>query len=249
MNGILVEQNYWDASYTRLPLATASEDDPVRHWLRKFVPHGSGTCLEFGCFPGRYLAVLGELGYELHGIDLTPRAETELPAWLRLRGFRVGEIKRADIWQYEPNRTYEVVCSFGLIEHFVDWPRLIARHAGLVQEKGYLVISTPNFRGWIQRLLHLSLDLENYRRHNIAAMSPRCWGRMVAESGFRIIDCGWFGGFDFWADHQARNILQKAALKFIRRSLPRLKGLPANVPAYAPHCGLVAQKMPNETVR
>jgi cyclopropane fatty-acyl-phospholipid synthase-like methyltransferase len=159
----------------------------------------------------------------------------------------VGEIKRADIWCHEPKRTYEVVCSFGLIEHFVEWPQLLARHARLVQNKGYLVVSTPNFRGWIQRMLHVALDLENYRRHNISAMSPRNWGRMVGESGFRIIDCGWFGRFDFWADHQPRNIFQKATLKIIHRSLPRLKGLPAKVAAYAPYCGLVAQKALNET--
>jgi len=243
---ILVEQDYWDANYTRTPLAAASADDPVRRWLQQFVPRGSGACLELGCFPGRYLAVLGELGYELHGIDLTPRAETELATWLGSCGFRVGEIKRADIWCHDPQRTYELVCSFGLIEHFVEWPQLLARHSRLVQNKGYLVVSTPNFRGLIQRMLHVTLDLENYRRHNIAAMLPRNWGRLVRESGFRIIDCGWFGGFDFWADRQPRNIFQKATLKIILRSLPWLKGLPAKVPAYAPYCGLVAQKVTNE---
>ena len=76
----LVPQEYWDKGYETLELDIAPKDDTVRRWIELFFSNrGKGRCLEIGCFPGRYLAVFGELGYELNGIDLTPRVESDLP--------------------------------------------------------------------------------------------------------------------------------------------------------------------------
>jgi SAM-dependent methyltransferase len=238
----LAPQEYWDQGYKNLALEIAPPPDLVRIWLTKHLASGTGACLELGCFPGRYLAVLGELGYELNGIDLTPRVVTELPRWLKQAGYRVGEFARADVWMHEYKRQFEVVASFGLLEHFENWPELLLRHAQLTKPGGWLVVTVPNFRGALQQRLHRWLDRDNLERHNLQAMEPQAWAKVIQASGFRPTFCGYFGRFDFWEGGQkGLTWAQRTALRFIAKSLPWLRQLPES-PAYSPYCGLVAQK-------
>ena len=194
----LASQQYWDQGYQNLALDIASPRDPVRIWLESHLPAGSGSALELGCYPGRYLAVLGELGYELNGADLTPDVETVLPQWMRKSGYRTGEFVRADVWTHDFKRQFDVVASFGLIEHFEKWPELLCRHAHLVNKGGWLAVTTPNFRGGIQQFLHGWLDRDNLARHNLHAMEPQAWTNIVKPLGFNTVFCGYFGRFDFW---------------------------------------------------
>jgi hypothetical protein len=81
-----VAQSHWDGGYENLALAPATANDPIRRMLGAILPHASLSCLELGCYPGRYLSVLGALGYELHGVDLTPMVDTKLQFWLSALG-------------------------------------------------------------------------------------------------------------------------------------------------------------------
>ena len=235
-------QERWDRSYEQFDLQVAPPDDPIRRWVERYLPRGSGSCLEFGCFPGRYLAAIGEMGYEVNGIDLTPRLEKDLPNWMRAQGYRTGEFFRADVFTHPFAKQYDVVCSFGLIEHFVRWPELVERHARLVRAGGWLVLSTPNFRGTFQRWMHQWLDAANLAEHNLDAMQPQRWAELVQPLGFTPVMCGHIGPFDFWTGPQERPSFQRFTLKVIRRLKPLGRVLPDNVGCYAPYCGLVARK-------
>jgi 2-polyprenyl-3-methyl-5-hydroxy-6-metoxy-1,4-benzoquinol methylase len=241
MKAAFTTQQRWDDSYAEVPLEAAAPGDPVRLWLERHIPHRVGTALELGCFPGRYLAVLGELGYEVNGMDLTPRI-TELPAWFQQMGRRTGSFTQADVFTHPVSRRFDVVCSFGLIEHFGDWSGLLRRHAGLVEEGGLLAVSTPNFRGAVQQSLHRWLDRENLAEHNLEAMVPSAWADVVVPLGFEILQCGWLGPFDFWTGPGRRSRLQRATVKVIRRAVPLLRWLPEDAGAYAPYCALVARR-------
>jgi SAM-dependent methyltransferase len=243
MTSEFISQHQWDEGYRHEVLEVAPRGDLVREWLEGWVPSGAGACLELGCFPGRYLAVLGELGYELHGIDLTSRVESDLPTWLKGRGYKIGKFLRADVFHCEYSGDYQVVCSFGLIEHFANWAKLIEVHARLVRPGGLLVISTPNFRGWVQRWLHRWVDGRNLAEHNLAAMVPHEWARCVAPLGFEVLTHGYFGRVDFWVkDDPARPLLHRVVARGAKRSVPLLRFLPDGVAAYAPFCGMVARK-------
>lgn len=239
----LVEQNYWDKSYRNIELTAPGENDPIKQWIESHISNSNGKCLEIGCFPGGILTVFGELGYELHGIDLTSRVEIDLPRWLKLQGYRVGEFSKVDILKFFPSEQYDIVSSFGFIEHFSDWRGLLFKHASLVKKDGFLIIETPNFRGIVQRFLHLAFDKKNYERHNIDSMKPREWKKIVTERGFEIVFCGYFGNFLFWVDDDERNWLQKMLINLIQSTTKRyLKYLPNNR-LYSPCCGLICKKL------
>ena len=238
-----VEQGYWDKSYQQLDLSTLYVDPLVRNWIQSFIPKSNGTCIEIGCFPGGNLTTFGDLGYKLHGIDLTPRVEKDLHKMFKSKGYRVGEFKRIDFLEFKPEKKYDIVCSFGFIEHFSDWKGVLSRHASLVNENGFLIIEAPNFRGSVQRILHTFLDKENLSNHNIHSMVPYQWKKHIESLGFESVFCGYFGNFKFWVDDCKRNWLQKLTINLIQSSTKRfLKYLPNNR-LYSPCCGLIARRV------
>ena len=236
-------QAVWDRSYETHALAAAATDDPLRRWLESRMRGHRGSCLELGCFPGRFLAVMGELGFELHGVDLTPRVATDLVPWLAGRGHRLGRFARADLFRYPYPQRYDVVCSFGVIEHFADWPAFLSHQAGLVAPGGIIVVTAPNFRGFVQRALHRWLDRENYDRHCLAAMRPAAWAAHLAGRGWTVLEHGGLGAFDFWVEPAERGPPARAALwlaSTLRRPAARI--LPADASWCSPYLRLIARR-------
>jgi len=193
----LVEQEFWDGGYAEAHFSPLAADDFFRVWLQTHVPRGTGDCIEIGCFPGGFLAALGDLGYRLNGIDLTPRVE-EMPNWLAPLGYAIGTFTRGDFETFSPGRRYDVVSSFGFIEHFTTWAEVLARHCDLVAPGGYLVIETPNFSGLTQRVLRQLFDPQDLARHHLPAMHVEAWADVVTLLGFEIVHVGPLGKFHFW---------------------------------------------------
>ena len=224
----------------------------MRKWIEGHFSRLNGdepkTVLEIGCFPGQYLSVFGELGYELHGIDRTPRVEADMPCHLKSLCFRMGQFSRNDFLASRFTRQYDVVASFGFIEHFTNWDVVLHKQASLVKSGGFIVVETPNFRGFVQRLLHRLLDRENLNRHNLEAMRIDGWKTLLAAEGFEICTCGYFGRVAFWVDHQKRTLVQRAFLVLVEHAVRFISRLPIrDSGAYSPFCGLVARRMVQST--
>lgn len=234
---------FWDKAYTNVNLSVAPEADIVRKWIETYIPGGPGKCIELGCFPGRYLSVLGKLGYELHGVDFTDRVEHDLPAWLRSEGLTVGTFYKGDIFDLIPTLPdrYDIVCSFGLIEHFENWQDLILLHAQLVKANGYIVISVPNFSGIIQRILHFLLDRKNLQLHNLSSMNPKLWEQPLMDNNFEILFSGYFGGFDFWVANNKMNLLQNMLFYPINIVKHFCENINSKRP-YSPYAGIIGRR-------
>lgn len=242
-NDVLVPQDYWDQGYAHLAPSVAAPDDPVRRWIEAQVPRSDGQqhALEVGCYPGRYLAVLGNLGYTVHGVDLTPGV-TNMPEAFTRMGFRVGTFTRADFLRHDFHRTYDVVCSFGFIEHFTDWRSVLSQHAQLIAPGGTLLIETPNFSGPAQRFFHRWLDAENYARHNPDAMDPREWAAVLNDHGFEVKQATWMGRFAFWHDSKGGGRWRRIGFLVLRSLTPLLQRMGDRSRCLSPYSVLVAQR-------
>jgi 2-polyprenyl-3-methyl-5-hydroxy-6-metoxy-1,4-benzoquinol methylase len=242
-----VSQQYWDESYQETEFSRPETDDFLRLSLLKFIPSvQQGRAIEIGCYPGRYLSVLGDLGYELNGVDLTPKTK-QLHAHLAEAGYKVGSITQTDFITFAPTEKYEVVTSFGFIEHFEKYQEVILKQVDLVAEGGYLVISTPNFKGFFQQIFHRLFDTPNFRRHNLKSMNPQEWAAMLKDLRFEIVFSGYGGGALFWMNKdqsRTQHFLGRCflfAYKWINRIFG-LRNTSWNHSSLACDCLLVAKK-------
>lgn len=217
----VVDQGYWDALYQARPLGYNRERVLFKDVFDAFLKPG-GTCFEVGCYPGRFLMYLGtKFGYEVSGIDLTPPVLTLLPEHLRAHGVKVGRLIHGDFFDYEPDRRYDVVCSFGFLEHFKDTREVIRRHVQLVRPGGTLILSSPNFRK-LQHVLHRLLDAEGLARHETAAMNLKLWQRILWTEGMDVIYQGYYGTADFWNSTAQPGRLNRVATRLVKRCFKRV---------------------------
>jgi predicted SAM-dependent methyltransferase len=137
----------------------------------------------------------------------------------------------------------DIVCSFGFIEHFNDYKSIILKHDQLLKENGLLLITVPNFRGWVQKWMHKIVDNENLKRHNLESTKIDRWKCLLEENGYTIKFIGYLGVFNFWCEHQNRNYLQKFSRRLFCFSVPFLSIiLKKTNSAYSPYCAVAAIK-------
>ncbi|MEO6456048.1 MAG: methyltransferase domain-containing protein [Ginsengibacter sp.] len=216
-------------------------------FIQQYIPQSkNGSCIEIGSYPGSHLPTFGDMGYKLNGIDFHPDNSKGLPAWLNSQNYKTGEFLSIDFFEFEANQKYEVVASFGFIEHFINYKDVIAKQASIVSTDGFLIITTPNFRGWIQYWLHNTFDKKNLALHNTESMNPNEWKKLLKASGFEIIYHGYFGGFWFWHGHEKLPDCKRKILWIIERLIPRIRKLLwFQSPAFSAYAGIVARKSVN----
>ncbi|RZL52555.1 MAG: methyltransferase domain-containing protein [Pedobacter sp.] len=136
---------------------------------------------------------------------------------------------------------YNVVCSFGFIEHFRNWRDVIRLQASLVDNGGLIIITTPNFSGFFQFWYHKILDKENLDRHIQESMNPNKWKEIVIEEGFDVIDYGYIG-FEFWDENPKKNFVERILKRVLIHVAKCINRLTPNHRTTASYCYLVARR-------
>jgi hypothetical protein len=175
--------------------------------------NGIKTAIELGGFPGYYSIYLKKyqqldttlFDYYVHDGLIKQLVEKN--------GLKEGDINiiEADLFSYTPKEKYDLVASFGLIEHFND----INTHLQFLKPGGTLFITLPNFtgvNGWIQR----KFDPENYNKHYIRSMDPAYLTKICQELGLKNIESYYHGRFTVWLENRdERSAWAKAVTKGI----------------------------------
>ena len=111
---------------------------------------------------------------------------------------------KMDFLNYLSTKKYDVVSSFGFIEHFCDTADILLRHLDILRDGGYLVITVPNFKG-MQYFYHRLFDWENLRLHNTDnAMSKRFFKSFFEKRGHKIIFLDYYRYSDFWVEKPSK---------------------------------------------
>lgn len=239
----LAGQAVWDNRYAEMVL---EERRPSQlKWLANHVPAAKpgARFFELGCFPGQFLPFFGRLGYELNGVDLTPRVEEDLPSWLRSLGLSVGGFRRLDAQRIPESGSYDIVASFGLIEHFRDWRELLATHVRYAKDGGTVIVTMPNFAYGLQRAIHAVFDRTNYLHHNRNAMVLRSVVETLSGAGCRVSVAEFFGDFELWLGPE-REKGPRRYLKGLARRTQRLWKLVPDLGRWTcPALGVVGTKV------
>ncbi|HAL82495.1 MAG TPA: methyltransferase type 12 [Mucilaginibacter sp.] len=175
------------------------------------------TAIELGGFPGYYATFLKKyyqldttlFDYFIH--------EGIIDQLLKKNGLKHGDVKiiEADLFEYQPAILFDLVTSFGLIEHFNDTKAIIETHLQFLKPGGVLFITLPNFKavnGWVQR----KFDRDNYDKHNIACMDPKLLAECCRQLGLTEVESFYHGKFSVWLENRAeQGGLVKALVKTI----------------------------------
>jgi SAM-dependent methyltransferase len=153
----------------------------------------------------------------------------------------------ADIFSYAPgDRRWDVVGSFGLVEHFDDPAQVIRRHLELLVPGGYLVLAIPNHAGINGQILD-RVDRHKSSLHN--HMSYEDLERSVRSAGsVEILEGGYFGHFGFWNTgiYGKLNAIHRGLYLGARLALSPLERLGALLPdtkRFSPNSALIARKV------
>jgi SAM-dependent methyltransferase len=146
----------------------------------------AGACLlELGCARSAWLPYFHrEFGFHITGLDYSEIGCAQARAVLAAAGVS-GEVVYADLFAPPPAmlEKFDVVVSFGLVEHFSDTAAALGACARFLKPGGMMITTVPNLSGWLgamQRRLdravydiHLPLDREQLAEaHKAAGLDP-----------------------------------------------------------------------------
>jgi SAM-dependent methyltransferase len=141
---------------------------------------GSGRrVLEVGCGRGFFLRSLAARGNAVKGLELNADAISSKVT--------EGEVRRQlveDLAAAEP-ASFDVVCSFQVLEHVVDPAGFIRACMALVRPAGLLLFSTPNNEFELHRTMGDAFDLPP---HHLNHFTPATLRRIGERLGLSEID-------------------------------------------------------------
>ncbi len=164
--------------------------------------HTINGFLEIGGFPGYYSVWLSkQYGIESTLLDFVVHEGilNELEVTNDLKQGSVNVIE-ADLFQYIPEKQFDLIASNGLIEHFNDTRSILAKHTAFLKPGGVLFVTLPNFKGingWFQR----TFDQENYLKHNINSMDIQLLVNTCKSLGLSDIEVRYDGEFMIWLEN------------------------------------------------
>jgi 2-polyprenyl-3-methyl-5-hydroxy-6-metoxy-1,4-benzoquinol methylase len=138
--------------------------------------------LEVGCAPGKFLlwcAMTKEA--EACGVEYAENSHQRTVELFAAAGAN-GDIRHEDFMQtsFEP-ASFDLVYSFGVVEHFTDPRPMIRKHVEMLKPGGTAIITVPNFGpglyGWLQQ----RLSGEHYDLHNVSIMTERAMIALAPE--------------------------------------------------------------------
>ena len=126
---LLVKENmqqYWNKVNNFSGFEHPSPNNFIRKQIEQFVlPNSHGDAFEIGCYPGTYLSIFGDAGYTLNGVDIYANV-ISMETSLQKRGYKTGSFFQSDFETFLPQQNYDVVSSFGFIEHFKTYKEIIS---------------------------------------------------------------------------------------------------------------------------
>jgi 2-polyprenyl-3-methyl-5-hydroxy-6-metoxy-1,4-benzoquinol methylase len=162
----------------RLPSGLNVAVGDLQRLLRRHV-RANQKYLEIGCAPGKMLCwVAGVLGADVAGLDFSARGFDQTRRLFEGLGLR-ADLRCEDFFSTTfQSGTFDVVCSFGFIEHFDDPRDAVRRHALLLKPGGLALIAVPNYGG-IYGVLQKYFDPPNLELHNLGIMTTTTLARLA----------------------------------------------------------------------
>lgn len=221
----------------------------IHRLFQKILPKDkSMTCIEVGCYPGTYMWYFNQyFDYQVSGIEYVDHCIQPCEKNMQSLGIE-AEIIHADLFDYKDNgKRWDVVTSFGFIEHFDDTKTVIDKHLDLLKSGGYLALVIPNHAG-LGGLILKHIDPDKYKVHNL--MSYEAMKKGLLDTGrAEIIEGGYYGRIGFWNTALYSKMAEKGRWAYILVRAPLYivehlgRYIMPNSKFFSPNSVLIARKI------
>jgi 2-polyprenyl-3-methyl-5-hydroxy-6-metoxy-1,4-benzoquinol methylase len=178
-------KEYWNDVWLspprlRLPLGLNVGTRNTQRLLRAHVRPGMRV-LEIGCAPGKMLAwVAKALKANVAGLDYSERGMLFCQTLFHALAIE-ADLRCEDLFVTTfPPKSFSVVFSMGVIEHFNDPREAVKSHVMLLRSGGTALIAVPNFGGFYGRLQRMS-DPQTLSLHNTSIMNAAALRALAPE--------------------------------------------------------------------
>lgn len=155
-------------------------------------PFGNRKLLDVGCGGGGVAARAAQMGWEVTGIDISPKNVEAL----RQRGFDAKVVDFNGDFPFEPE-SFSFVTFIEVAEHLVRAEHAFHEISRVLTPEGKVLFTTPNNASYRRRMKALkgrALDDEGYHfRFWVKEQLERKW----EEAGFRVIAAASYGYLPF----------------------------------------------------
>ena len=194
----IINKKYWDNHWENVFKPTLITKNNYyslfTSLFKKYLPYSKNfTCLEVGCVPGGFLINFKKIfGYKIYGIDYSDKIDF-LKKNMSENKIKDYTVWHADLLKFKAKLRFDVVSSFGMLEHFIDPTPYIIKMTSLLKKGGYLIVEMPNFRN-LQYILHYLNDKELLKKHNLKYMDINKLEKLISKNlHMKPIYAGYFG--------------------------------------------------------
>lgn len=209
--------------------------------IENFFPK-PGRVLDIGCGPGFFLKVAKDKGWQIWGVDLSPKAVEKSRQFLGTKKIYNQPLEKVKFL----SNYFDLVSIFQTIEHIEKPLNLLREVRRILKPAGFLIISTPNASGWQAKLMGKRWFSYRHPDH-FWFFGEKSLKLLLLKAGFvkikkikdppRVYELGWL--VKLLPYYLKGNFWQKASLK-IQKILG--KGKKIKIPLPLDSLVLVAQK-------
>ena len=124
----------------------------------------SGSLLDAGCGTGNFLIAAWNAGYSVTGVELDVQAARFAAA--QCGHARVHPLSLEQFVEQQPQRRFDAVCFFEVLEHQADPARFLQCALSALQPGGYVALSVPNRDRWLTGIDPLDYPPNHFLRWN-----------------------------------------------------------------------------------
>jgi len=189
--------SFWEADYKNVSAEAAfnARSHQGRITLEVLNKRKSGArILEAGCGIGTWVFWFDRLGFDSYGIDISfaslHRAVTYSQEEGSRRGFLQGDIKQLPF----RNEIFDVVVSYGAVEHFPDTENALRDFLRVLKPEGVCLVTTPNPFSFHRLIGRHILNITKSRKLGYVgyenAFTPRQLAQKLKNVGFPKVEYG-----------------------------------------------------------
>lgn len=260
-------KKYWNDLWAGddIPSVVNPSDTQLKNWVnRRFhqmfqrlfrkSETSSMSLLEIGCGKSAWLPYFAkEFGFNVCGLDYSPIGCQMASKVLQANGVE-AEIVCANLFSPPENilGTFDVVVSFGVVEHFDDTASCLRAVSTFLKPGGVLITNIPNMVGWIGAIQKV-VNRPVYDIHQL--IDPARLKEAHALAGLEVLECGYFICTSFGVNNLAgistrtpTGFLKKVLLGVLSRLsmlVWRVEDMTGDIPpnkSFSPYINCIARK-------